>query len=76
MHRELKTDRVKQYRKTCSEEQKARNREQGKERTRRYRERKKGTGEPMKVSAKKLTRSKKGSGYKMCGRKKESRGKR
>ena len=59
MHRELETDRVKQYRKTCSEEQKARNREQGKERTRRYRERKKATGEPMKVSAKKLTRSEK-----------------
>ena len=59
MHRKLETDRVKQYRKTCSEEQKARNREQGKERTIRYRERKKATGEPMKVSAKKLTRSEK-----------------
>ena len=76
MHRELETDRVKQYRKTCSEEQKARNREQGKERTRRYHERKKATGEPMKVSAKKLTRSeKKGQAIKWR-EKKERRGKR
>ena len=41
LYRSVETERVKQYRRTCSEEQKARNREMGMERMRRYREKKK-----------------------------------